>query len=232
MAFDHHFYASLPFADRPRLQTPQIVERSVFNLAKTGQKVTLLTGHSPSDFPSKLLQKAWQEFNFVIEEGRTYPFHETFSLEGFLAYLFEGFAAILIEGEYSSVWDVNPSEFWHQRFLGYFYVKPNYVGRSSHVCNGGFVVNHLKRGLGLGKEMGSKYLEYSPRLGYAYSVFNLVYESNEASWRIWDSLGFERIGYVKNVGALKGESKLVGAYIYGKDLQQLEENTLEQNREI
>jgi hypothetical protein len=30
--------------------------------------------------------------------------------------------------------------------------------------------------------------------GYIYSVFNLVYVSNIASCRLWDSLGFDRIG--------------------------------------
>lgn len=219
MTFDYQFYSALPFADRTFTNTPHIVGKEVFTLSKTGQTVSLLTGHCPSDFPSQLLKNAFQEFNYVVEEGNTYPFLNPFGYEDFLKYLFEGFSAMLVEGEYSPDWDDRSEEFWHERFLGYFYVKPNYVGRSSHVCNGGFVVNHLKRGLGLGKEMGIKYLEYAPRLGYAYSVFNLVYETNVASWKIWDSLGFERIGYVKNVGVLRGQSKLVGAYIYGKDLQ-------------
>ncbi|KAF1355774.1 hypothetical protein EJ07DRAFT_167954 [Lizonia empirigonia] len=35
--------------------------------------------------------------------------------------------------------------------------------------------------------------------GFTYSVFNLVYETNVASMRIWDSLGFERIERARNV---------------------------------
>lgn len=73
--------------------------------------------------------------------------------------------------------------------------------------------------MGLGKELGKKYLQVAPELGYVYSVFNLVFETNIASLKIWDSLGFDRIGYVKNVAVLEGENKLVGAYMYGKDLQ-------------
>ena len=46
-----------------------------------------------------------------------------------------------------------------------------------------------------------------------------MFETNIASLKIWDSLGFDRIGYVKNVAVLEGENKLVGAYMYGKDLQ-------------
>lgn len=49
------------------------------------------------------------------------------------------------------------------------------------MCNGGFVVDHRRRGLGLGKKMGKQYLAYVPLLGYLYSVFNLVYGTNVAS---------------------------------------------------
>lgn len=55
--------------------------------------------------------------------------------------------------------------------------------------------------------------------GYSYSVFNLVYETNVASCRIWDALGFKRIGRVKGCGDLKSyPGELVDAIIYGRDL--------------
>lgn len=55
--------------------------------------------------------------------------------------------------------------------------------------------------------------------GYTYSVFNLVYETNVASCRIWDALGFKRIGRVKGCGNLKSyPGELVDAIIYGRDL--------------
>lgn len=210
MTLDMNFLEQLPFDESLDVAIPQIVGTESFNLQKTGAAVKLWTGHAEEHFPRELLVKLWEEFNYVVEEGRTYPFCAKFSYEEYMEYLFGGkkFLAILAEED-----ETTPDS-----FLGHFYVKPNYVGRSSHVCNGGFVVNHSKRGLGLGKELGRKYLAYAPRLGYVYSVFNLVYETNVASLKIWDSLGFERIGYVKNVAMLKGESSLVGAHIYGKDL--------------
>ena len=55
--------------------------------------------------------------------------------------------------------------------------------------------------------------------GYTYSVFNLVYETNVASLRIWDALGFKRIGRVKDCGALRSyPDELVDAIIFGRDL--------------
>lgn len=50
-------------------------------------------------------------------------------------------------------------------------------------------------------------------------MFNLVYETNVASCRIWDALGFKRIGRVKGCGNLKSHpDQLIDAIIYGRDL--------------
>lgn len=54
--------------------------------------------------------------------------------------------------------------------------------------------------------------------GYTYSVFNLVFANNTASMKIWDDLGFERIGRVKKAARLANSEELVDAVIYGKDL--------------
>lgn len=208
-------YSSLPFADG---DLPlRITEPICFHLKKDGRAVTLLPVHDPQVVPKGLIETLREEFNFVIEEGLTYPHHQKMDHHQFVHYWFHSFAAILLEGTYSG-WKQVPDGNWSELFLGTFYVKPNYLGRCSHVCNAGFVVAHSKRGLGLGRELGAKYLVWGPQLGYAYSVFNLVFETNVASMRIWDSLGFERIGYVKNVAALRGVDGLVGAYMYGKDL--------------
>lgn len=81
--------------------------------------------------------------------------------------------------------------------------QPNYPGRSSHLCNGGFVVPSVHRGLRVGSTLGRSYLHFAPLCGYRGSVFNLVYVSNEASVRIWDGLGFQRAGLIPGAGKLK-----------------------------
>lgn len=218
MTYDFNLLQTLPFADRKYEALPKISGKEVLQLLKTGETVTVIKAHSGDEVPAGLLDMCHEEFNYIVEEGRTYPHYLPMNRDEFLAYLFEHFAAIWIKGEYTEDMATQPKEFWRSRYLGHFYVKPNYIGRCSHVCNAGFIVSHEIRGKGLGKEMGKKYLELAPQLGYVYSVFNLVFETNEASVRIWDSLGFDRIGYIKNVGALKGEDKLVGAHMFGKDL--------------
>ncbi|KAG7194709.1 uncharacterized protein KQ657_004386 [Scheffersomyces spartinae] len=218
---------SLPFSSGDFSQTPRITTPLHFSLEKLPEtNVTLFPVHDSSVVPKALKQVICDEFNHIIDEGKTYPYVEVMEVDEFVDFWFKHFVAILIEtrSEIESQYEFldqlgnqNDIDFWRDRFLGNFYVKPNYIGRSSHICNAGFVVNHQKRGLGLGKELGKKYLVWGPQLGYLYSVFNLVYETNIASVKIWDSLGFDRIGYVKGSGILKGEDKPVGAIVFGKD---------------
>lgn len=212
----------LPFADGKFETTPKYTEVHRFTLTKQPKQVTLFPAHKPEDLPPHLVEVLHDEFNYIVEEGRTYPHYKTMNAEEFARYAFECFIAVLVDGDYESALSpdlVNqPKLFWQEKYLGHFYIKPNYIGRCSHVCNAGFIVNHNVRGLGLGTELGKKYLVIAPKLGFVYSVFNLVFETNPASFKIWDSLGFDRIGYVKNVAVLKGETKLTGAYMFGKDL--------------
>ncbi|KAH3675540.1 hypothetical protein WICMUC_002629 [Wickerhamomyces mucosus] len=157
----------------------------------------------------------YEQFNLEVERGLTYPHLELLTKKEFLDYFFASFTAIFLkEGSHPS--DVKGD--WKKDFLGVYYIKPNYIGRCSHICNAGFLVNSKKRGLKIGSKLGESYLKWAPKLGYTYSVFNLVFESNQASVRIWDSLGFERIGRVPKAGSLKGHDELVDAIVFGKDL--------------
>jgi len=110
---------------------------------------------------------------------------------------------------------------WKDIVVGSYYVKPNYPGRSSHICNAGFVVppNHWNKGYG--RVLANSYLYYGPKLGYRGSVFNLVYVNNIASIKLWESLGFAKAGLIPNAGRLKKEAsepgeEYVDAIIYYK----------------
>jgi ribosomal protein S18 acetylase RimI-like enzyme len=84
-----------------------------------------------------------------------------------------------------------------------YYIKPNYPGRSSHLCNGGFMVPSASRGLGLGRIAARSFLFYAPACGYRGSVFNLVYVDNEASVKLWEKLGFSNVGRIPGAGRLR-----------------------------
>ena len=78
-----------------------------------------------------------------------------------------------------------------------------------------FLVPASARGRGFGRHLASAFLHFAPKLGYRSCIFNLVFDTNVASIRLWEKLGFERVGSVKAAGRLKGHTELVDAHIYG-----------------
>ncbi|KAH8595287.1 His(2)-Cys(2) zinc finger-domain-containing protein, partial [Bisporella sp. PMI_857] len=180
---------------------------------------TIIPFSSPHQVPASLLAYLSEQLNKEIDLGDTYPMTDTMSAEKFASYWFQNFAAIMLLGNIESADLVVEGKDWATECLGSFYIKPNYPGRSSHVCNAGFLVTAAARNRGVGRLMGESYIDWAPKLGYTYSVFNLVYETNVASCRIWDALGFKRIGRVKGAGNLKSyPDQLTDAIIYGRDL--------------
>ena len=211
-----------PIPGQPFLP-PSIVPRQV-TLRDRVTIATLLPFSSPTQVPPSLLAYLSDQLNREIEKGDTYPMLEPLEPARFGPYWFGVFGAVMVLGVLESVEQLQDLAArgevdWARVCLGSFYVKPNYPGRSSHVCNGGFLVTDAARNKGVGRLMGEGYLEWAPRLGYTYSVFNLVYETNVASCRIWDALGFKRIGRVPRCGALRSHpDNLIDALIYGRDL--------------
>ncbi|KIY69473.1 hypothetical protein CYLTODRAFT_488874 [Cylindrobasidium torrendii FP15055 ss-10] len=103
-------------------------------------------------------------------------------------------------------------------------VKPNYPGRSSHICNAGFVVPRTQQGHGYGRVLARSYLHYAPKLGYQASVFNLVYVNNIASVKLWERLGFTKAGRIPRAGRLRvkdgdGE-EYVDAWVFYKSFSE------------
>jgi len=109
---------------------------------------------------------------------------------------------------------------WEECVAGFYYVKPNYPGRSSHICNGGFVVPKVQQSNGYGWVMANSYLHYVPRLGYLASVFNLVYVNNVASIRLWEKLDFTKAGRIPRAGRLRKKDgsgeEYVDAWVFYK----------------
>ncbi|KAI1056578.1 hypothetical protein LB507_002027 [Fusarium sp. FIESC RH6] len=188
---------------------------------------TIVPFASKHQVPKSLIAYLCDQINKEIEGGDTYPMMEPFAADNFGSYWFQNFGAIMLLGNVERAEDVVEGKDWSRECLGSFYIKPNYPGRSSHVCNAGFLVTDAARNRGVGRLMGEAYLDWAPRLGYTYSVFNLVYETNVASCRIWDALGFKRIGRVKGCGNLRSfPGQLIDAIIYGRDLSPRESEEL------
>jgi len=170
-------------------------------------------------------------FAWVVEDGRTYPMEvaegEKYSRQAFENYFFAadvivgvlgGDRQVGVDGRSSEVEIVSGAKanlfdlsgdgrppVWDEIIVGFYYIKPNYPGRSSHICNAGFIVPQKHWNKGYGRVLAKSYLYYAPKLGYRGSVFNLVYVNNVASIRLWEALGFTKAGLIPKAGRLKKE---------------------------
>ncbi|MEH2231187.1 MAG: N-acetyltransferase [Nostoc sp.] len=143
--------------------------------------------------------------NVVIVEGKTYPQKQPLSPTEFSAYWLSKDAFVVR----TSVVDPTHKP---KEILGAFYLKPNFPGRCSHICNAGFIVQPGLRGQGLGRFMGEAMLSIAANLGYEAVMFNLVFETNIPSITLWQSLGFEIIGRIPGAAKLEN-GQIVDALI-------------------
>ncbi|KAJ7818187.1 hypothetical protein B0H14DRAFT_1376500 [Mycena olivaceomarginata] len=165
-----------------------------------------------------------------VEGGMTYP-QESMPADAFESYFFSGdvFLAISHSGNTGgsegtetplTIEEARQGRAWQDSVAGYYYVKPNYPGRSSHICNGGFVVPPVQRAKGYGAALAKSYVHYAPKLGYRGSVFNLVYTNNSASVKLWEGLGFIKAGLIPKAGRLRRKDgngeEYVDAWVYYK----------------
>ncbi|SCU79466.1 LADA_0B00848g1_1 [Lachancea dasiensis] len=198
----------------------EVIKPLQFSLIGSGAIATAFPIYSAKDVPDSLIDFMHAQFNREIEEGLTYPYAKPLTRDEFLNSWFLSFCTIVLK---TDKLQIDPSwTNWEKLLLGTFYIKPNYSGRCSHNCNAGFLVNPAQRGQKIGMRLGQIYLKWAPLLGYKYSVFNLVFVTNPASWRIWDKLQFDRIGYIPKVALLRGHEELVDAIMFGKDLTKID----------
>ncbi|MGJ5675458.1 MAG: N-acetyltransferase family protein [Nostochopsis sp.] len=147
--------------------------------------------------------------NLVILEGKTYPQKQPLSPSEFAAFWLNQDAFVVKRAAESAT--LQSKEIW-----GAFYLKPNFPGRCSHICNAGFIVQPDKRGLGIGRFMGESMLSIAASLGYEGVIFNLVFANNIASIHLWKSLGFQTIGQIPR--AVKLDTQQVDALIMYREL--------------
>ncbi|EJD40391.1 hypothetical protein AURDEDRAFT_70185 [Auricularia subglabra TFB-10046 SS5] len=225
-------YGAITRAGAPAVHLPPLA----FPLTSDPTQLLAIHHVTLAETPQELLQLLHAGFNDELERGRTYPQEGPMDLAAFSAYYFAAdvFIGVLVAKSGNATAQTldaaRGGRSWEESVAGCYYasnkakrVKPNYPGRSSHVCNAGFFVLPVSRGKGCGSLLGQSYLVNAPLLGYKASVFNLVYTNNVASVRIWEGLGFEKVGKIPRVGRLKkadesGE-EYVDAWVIWKEFE-------------
>ncbi|KAF8070748.1 hypothetical protein FPV67DRAFT_1488598 [Lyophyllum atratum] len=179
-----------------------------------------------------LLDHLTAVFAQEVQDGLTYPQEGEMDRSTFDGYFFSADVFVGIIGDTAPInrreGEVADPDIevarggrpWDQCVAGFYYIKPNYPGRSSHICNAGFVVSPTHRGKGYGSVLAKSYVHYAPKLGFQASVFNLVYVNNFASIKLWERLDFIKAGLIPRAGRLKRKDgqgeEYVDAFVFYK----------------
>lgn len=75
-------------------------------------------------------------------------------------------------------------------------IRPNQVGRGSHVANASFMVDPAAAGRGVGRALADEVLARARAAGYRAMQFNAVVATNTRARRLWESIGFTVVGRV------------------------------------
>ncbi|KAF5348702.1 hypothetical protein D9758_006778 [Tetrapyrgos nigripes] len=137
-------------------------------------------------------------FGAVVEEGRTYPQEDVITVDSFEKYFFaeDVFIAVQAMGTINSEKDASVTSLtldearngreWETCVVGFYYVKPNYPGRSSHVSHSfAYVVQ-----------------KSSLTDVHGLPVFGVLYPSHTLHL-LWERLGFTKAGRIPQAGRLK-----------------------------
>jgi len=125
----------------------------------------------------------WPFFYTIIQTGDTYVFPPDFTESEAKAYWFHVGTQC-----YVALWD--------NAVAGTYILKPNQIGLGSHISNGSYMVHPRFQGLGLGRAMGEHSIVEAKNLGFQAIQFNMVVSTNAVAVKLWESLGFQRIGIV------------------------------------
>ena len=125
----------------------------------------------------------WEIIRDVIATGDTYVFRPDSPEDEMIAYWFSPEKYVYVAEDDSNV-------------VGTFWLKPNYPGLGSHVCNAAYMVSPNAAGKGIGRQMADFSLDEARRLGFTAMQFNFVVKSNTPAVSLWQSIGMEIIGEI------------------------------------
>jgi L-amino acid N-acyltransferase YncA len=88
--------------------------------------------------------------------------------------------------------------------FGLYILHPNNVGRCGHIANASYAVSFAKRGRGGGEALVLDSLKRAAAAGFLLMQFNAVVKTNDAALKLYERLGFIRLGTIPGGFRLKG----------------------------
>jgi len=138
----------------------------------------LLRRYEPEDVPA--MRKIWNE---VVEEGNAFPQIEPLTQEDAEAFFAaQSYTGVAVDGG---------------EVVGLYILHPNNVGRCGHIANASYAVQSGCRGRKIGEKLVLDSMRQGHGLGFRLLQFNAVVCTNEGAIRLYERLGFTRLGAVQ-----------------------------------
>ena len=152
----------------------------------------------------KYIKEVLKIWNDTIEEGIYFPQIETLSNE-------EEAHKYFISQDYTGIAIDNDKVF------GVYILHPNNIGRCGHISNASYAVSKESRGKGIGEALVRDSMEQGKKLGYKILQFNAVVISNTNAHKLYEKIGFNKIGIVKK-GYINKNNEYEDIVLYYIDL--------------
>lgn len=136
------------------------------------------------EYDQQDVAEAIQIWNEVVEDGIAFPEMEILTEEsGHQFFSGQSFTGLAYDQDSGQI-------------VGLYILHPNNVGRCGHISNASYAVKKGLRGHGIGKKLVLHSLQKAKELGFKIMQFNAVVKTNEHALRLYEKLGFVRLGTI------------------------------------
>lgn len=136
------------------------------------------------EYKKEDVNEAVNIWNQVVEDGEAFPQMELLTEktgdEFFRGQSFTGIA-----------YDEDTGE-----IAGLYILHPNNIGRCGHICNASYAVRRDLRGQHTGEKLVTHCMKKGRELGFRILQFNAVVASNRYALRLYEKIGFIRLGTI------------------------------------
>ena len=80
--------------------------------------------------------------------------------------------------------------------VGMYILHPNNIGRCGHICNASYAVKSNKRGHHIGEYLVKDCMQQAKEHGFKILQFNAVVASNIGALKLYERLGFVKLGTI------------------------------------
>ena len=142
-------------------------------------------------YSRKHIADAIRIWNQIVGEGTAFPQMECLTEDsGDAFFSSQSFTGLAFDAE-------------NGKMLGLYILHPNNVGRCGHICNASYAVDSKSRGLHVGETLVRHCMKKARELDFRILQFNAVVKSNTAALRLYEKLGFTRLGTIPGGFLLK-----------------------------